>query len=351
MVFGRRKSNAISGKTHRTLGSSYAVSQVRSSISINHLFDALLVVRFIKPSIMVNLLTRGSLKNYQHIEDPSGHQFGSEMNRYGLQILNQPLLKVALRSTARCRPTFGSSIRFQSSHVDLNKLTRAEIKFLREQRVNRERKHRGRTVALYFSSIAVVFLGLAYAAVPLYRAICARTGYGGIPITDKRKFTEDKLIPVNTEKRIRVAFTSEVSQILPWKFTPEQREVYVQPGETALAFYRAKNTSDKDIIGMATYSITPGEAAPYFNKIQCFCFEEQKLAAGEEIDMPVFFFIDPDFASDPAMRNIDDIILHYTFFRAHYADGSAVTDGAPVSDTAAINGQLLSPPVATVDKA
>lgn len=178
------------------------------------------------------------------------------------------------------------------------------------------------------ASIGIFFLGLTYASVPLYRAICARTGFGGVPITDKRKFTDDKLIPVDTGKRIRVAFTSEVSQVLPWKFVPQQRDVYVLPGETALAFYRAKNNSDKDIIGMATYSVSPGEAAAYFNKIQCFCFEEQRLGAHEEIDMPVFFFIDPDFATDPAMRNIDDLILHYTFFRAHYSNGGAVSDPA-----------------------
>ncbi|SCV03192.1 LAMI_0H06194g1_1 [Lachancea mirantina] len=212
------------------------------------------------------------------------------------------------------------------NRIDLSKLTQAEIKALRDVNIQRQRQLKDKTAAFYFSSLAVVFLGLAYAAVPLYRAICARTGFGGIPITDRRKFTNDKLVPVDTEKRIRVAFTSEVSQILPWKFTPQQREVHVLPGETALAFYKAKNTSDKDIIGMATYSITPGEAAQYFNKIQCFCFEEQRLAAGEEVDMPVFFFIDPDFASDPAMRNIDDLILHYTFFKAHYANGENTND-------------------------
>ncbi|CCC69142.1 hypothetical protein NCAS_0C01520 [Naumovozyma castellii] len=211
---------------------------------------------------------------------------------------------------------------------DISKLSKAEIQRLRDFKHQEDTKMKNRTIALYFSSMAVLFLGLSYAAVPIYRALCARTGFGGIPITDRRKFTDDKLIPVDTEKRIKISFTSEVSQILPWKFVPQQREVYVLPGETALAFYKAKNHSDKDIIGMATYSISPGEAAQYFNKIQCFCFEEQKLAAGEEIDMPVFFFIDPDFASDPAMRNIDDIILHYTFFKAHYGDGSAVSDAA-----------------------
>ncbi|SCV05773.1 LANO_0H14862g1_1 [Lachancea nothofagi CBS 11611] len=237
-------------------------------------------------------------------------------------MLHKLLFRVASRSLRSSR------LYATKQPIDFSKMTQREIQQLRTLKFKEERKFKDRTAAYYFTSIAVIFLGLAYAAVPLYRAICARTGWGGIPITDKRKFTDDKLIPVESDKRIRIAFTSEVSQILPWKFTPEQREVRVLPGETALAFYRAKNTGDKDIIGMATYSITPGDASPYFNKIQCFCFEEQRLAAGEEIDMPVFFFIDPDFASDPKMRNIDDIVLHYTFFRAHYANGGAVSESA-----------------------
>jgi len=229
-----------------------------------------------------------------------------------------------------------TSVRPNKPSIDFSKLSRDDIRKLHELQTAERLKTKNRSIALYFSSIAIVFLGLAYAAVPLYRAICARTGFGGIPITDRRKFTDDKLIPVDIDKRLRISFTSEVSQILPWKFVPQQREVYVLPGETDLAFYKAKNNSDKDIIGMATYSITPGDAAPYFNKIQCFCFEEQKLAAGEEVDMPVFFFIDPEFATDPAMRNIDDIVLHYTFFRAHYGDGSAVSE-------AASKGEAISP--------
>lgn len=208
----------------------------------------------------------------------------------------------------------------RSIKIDNNKLSSNEIQQLLKQKRLKEQQFKIRTTAFYFSSVAIVGLGLAYCAVPLYRAICARTGFGGIPITDKRKFTKDKLIPVDTGKRIKVAFTSETSKALPWSFTPLQREVKVLPGETALAFYRAKNKSDKDIIGMATYSITPGGAAPYFNKIQCFCFEEQMLRAGEEVDMPVFFFIDPEFATDPTMRNVQDIILHYTFFKAHYKE-------------------------------
>lgn len=105
-----------------------------------------------------------------------------------------------------------------------------------------------------------------------------------------------------------------MSDVLPWKFVPQQREVRVLPGETALAFYTATNKSNEDIIGIATYSVTPGQVAPYFSKIQCFCFEEQRLNAGETVDMPVFFFIDPEFANDPTMSKIDTITLSYTFF-------------------------------------
>ena len=164
-------------------------------------------------------------------------------------------------------------------------------------------------------------LTLSYASVPLYRAICQRTGFGGIPITDSTRFTPDKLLPVENAPRIRVTFNSSVSSTLDWKFTPQQREVRVLPGETALAFYKAKNNSDQDVIGVATYSVTPGQVAPYFSKIQCFCFEEQKLNAGEEVDMPVFFFIDPEFANDPLMRGIEQVTLSYTFFKARYEDG------------------------------
>jgi cytochrome c oxidase assembly protein subunit 11 len=101
---------------------------------------------------------------------------------------------------------------------------------------------------------------------------------------------------------------------LPWTFTPQQREVRVLPGETALAFYTATNKSSDDIIGVATYSVTPGQVAPYFSKIQCFCFEEQRLNAGETVDMPVFFYIDPAFVDDPNMKGIETITLSYTFF-------------------------------------
>lgn len=116
--------------------------------------------------------------------------------------------------------------------------------------------------------------------------------------------------------RIRVTFSSSVSDVLPWRFIPQQREVRVLPGETALAFYTATNASDSDIIGVATYSVTPAKVAPYFSKIQCFCFEEQRLAAGETVDMPVFFYLDPDLLNDVNLKDLDEVTLNYTFFSA-----------------------------------
>lgn len=113
---------------------------------------------------------------------------------------------------------------------------------------------------------------------------------------------------------MRVTFSASVSDVLPWKFVPQQREVRILPGETALAFYTATNMSDKDIIGVATYSVTPGQVAPYFSKIQCFCFEEQRLNAGETVDMPVFFYLDPDYLNDLNMKGIETVTLSYTFF-------------------------------------
>jgi cytochrome c oxidase assembly protein Cox11 len=123
-----------------------------------------------------------------------------------------------------------------------------------------------------------------------------------------------RLQPVEGAKRIRVTFNASVSDVLPWKFVPQQREVRVLPGETALAFYTATNKSDQDIIGVATYSVTPGQVAPYFSKIQCFCFEEQRLNAGETVDMPVFFYLDPDMLNDLNMKGIETVTLSYTFF-------------------------------------
>ncbi|KAG0321127.1 Cytochrome c oxidase assembly protein cox11, mitochondrial [Dissophora globulifera] len=168
----------------------------------------------------------------------------------------------------------------------------------------------------YTASILMGTLGLSYAAVPLYRMFCSATGLGGAPMVGETKFAPERLVPRDSHRRIKVKFNADTSTSLQWSFQPQQREVSVLPGETALAFYTAKNKSKDDVIGIATYNVTPSKVAPHFNKIQCFCFEEQKLMADEQVDMPIFFFLDPEFASDPDMADVDTVVLSYTFFKA-----------------------------------
>ncbi|KAH7075904.1 cytochrome c oxidase assembly protein CtaG/Cox11-domain-containing protein [Paraphoma chrysanthemicola] len=184
-------------------------------------------------------------------------------------------------------------------------------------------KEKNRTVMNYVFSVIVGFVAITYGSVPMYKMICQQTGWGGQPIKsaahgDDTRDPSERLRPVENHPRLRITFNGSVSDVLPWKFVPQQREVRVLPGETALAFYTATNKSAEDIIGVATYSVTPGQVAPYFSKIQCFCFEEQRLNAGETVDMPVFFYIDPEFVTDPNMKGIETVTLSYTFFKAKY---------------------------------
>jgi len=119
---------------------------------------------------------------------------------------------------------------------------------------------------------------------------------------------------------VTVYFTADVAEKMPWTFKPMQQKIKVKIGEKVLAFYIAKNPLDKAVVGVATYNVTPARAGLYFNKIQCFCFDEQRLRPHDEILMPVYFFLDPKMASDPKMRKIEEITLSYTFFRIESQD-------------------------------
>ncbi|KAF1991490.1 hypothetical protein K402DRAFT_307350, partial [Aulographum hederae CBS 113979] len=176
------------------------------------------------------------------------------------------------------------------------------------------------TTALYYGiSIILGTVTVAYGSVPFYKMICQTTGWGGQPIkSTTHSGSSSSLTPLTDHPRIRITFASTVSDTLPWTFIPSQREVRVVPGETALAFYTATNRSADDIIGIATYSVTPAQVAPYFSKIQCFCFEEQRLRAGENVDMPVFFYIDPEIVKDLNCKGVRTVTLNYTFFKAKY---------------------------------
>ena len=172
-----------------------------------------------------------------------------------------------------------------------------------------------RRVALYTTAVVVGGLGMSYAAVPLYKAFCRATGFGGT--TREVTVEQAKAVkPVRDARVLKVSFAASTSSSLPWTFRPQQREVKLVPGETALAFYTARNDSAKPVTGVATYNVTPLKAGVYFHKVQCFCFDEQRLRSKEEVDMPVLFYVAPEFAEDPAMNDVTNICLSYTFFRA-----------------------------------
>ena len=153
-------------------------------------------------------------------------------------------------------------------------------------------------------------VGLSFASVPLYRMFCQATGYGGTP---QRVAAASQVVG---ERVITVRFDSNVDPALNWQFQPVQRSVQVKVGENKLVYFRATNRDAKPITGHAAFNVSPDIAAPYFDKIQCFCFTEQKLEAHQSIDMPVFFFVDPKILSDRRNDGVNTITLSYTFYPA-----------------------------------
>lgn len=163
-------------------------------------------------------------------------------------------------------------------------------------------------------------VGAAYAAVPLYDWFCRTTGFGGTPLVATAA-------PSKTlDRTITVTFDANVDPALAWRFGPEQRAVEVRIGETKLVHYSAINEWSEATVGTASYNVSPPQAAAYFNKMQCFCFTEQRLAAGERIDMPVAFFIDPAIADDADLKNLKEITLSYTFFPSKKVGGQKSAD-------------------------
>ncbi|EER19456.1 hypothetical protein, conserved [Perkinsus marinus ATCC 50983] len=185
-------------------------------------------------------------------------------------------------------------------------------------KVKKETDKRTRSVNTSFLwlSSGVFMFGMCFVAVPLYDMYCKSTGQGstgGFATVGHKEYKPPPKEGEASKRVIKITFAGAVQSTLKWDFYPEQRSVYVTPGETALAFFRAKNRTNKPIIGMSTYHMLPLEAGLYFNKIQCFCFDEQLLGPHEEVDMPVFFFIDPDIMDDRRMDQVDEITLTYLF--------------------------------------
>jgi cytochrome c oxidase assembly protein subunit 11 len=151
-------------------------------------------------------------------------------------------------------------------------------------------------------------VGMAYAAVPLYAMFCQMTGYGGT--TQRVEQYSDRVL----DRKITVRFDANVSSGLPWDFKPARRDMTMKIGETAEAHYTATNLFGTPTAGRATFNVTPEIAGSYFNKVECFCFTDTTLKPGETLDMPVVFYVDPDIADVPELKDITTITLSYTFF-------------------------------------
>jgi cytochrome c oxidase assembly protein subunit 11 len=159
-------------------------------------------------------------------------------------------------------------------------------------------------------------VGAAYASIPLYNLFCRTTGFGGTPLVAKQA-------PAHSiARKITVRFDGNVSGGLPWTFAPDKSHIDIRIGDTTLFHYTAKSNGSAETTGIASYNISPPEAAGYFNKLQCFCFTNQRLSPGETMDMPVVFFIDPAIDKDPLFKRLDTITLSYTFFPAKKKDAS-----------------------------
>lgn len=183
-------------------------------------------------------------------------------------------------------------------------------------------KKRLRRTALIASVVVLGMTGMAYAAVPLYAAFCRVTGYGGT--TQEADVAPTQIL----ERTIEVRFDANTSPDLPVVFAPKQTSETLRIGETGLAFYRVRNTSDEPVVARATYNVTPHIAGQYFAKLECFCFTDRVIAPGQETDLPVVFFVDPEIVSDPDTADITTLTLSYTFFRSTSPEAQALLESS-----------------------
>jgi cytochrome c oxidase assembly protein subunit 11 len=187
---------------------------------------------------------------------------------------------------------------------------------------------RNRRVGLIALVGAAAMLGLGYASVPLYRLFCQVTGFEGT--TQRATEAEASKVTVSGNT-MSIRFDTNVERGMPWKFLPVQVTDTVSIGARDMAIFTAKNLSSKPITGTATFNVEPEAAGKYFNKIQCFCFTEQTLHPGQEVRMPVIYYVDPKILDDPDAKDIEQITLSYTF---HVAADQPAQTGAKALDRA-----------------
>ncbi|QPI72412.1 cytochrome c oxidase assembly protein [Sphingobium sp. Cam5-1] len=173
-----------------------------------------------------------------------------------------------------------------------------------------DRDRRNRRTLMTMTAVGLAMLGLGFASVPLYRIFCQQTGFGG---TTQRAAADVKLQPA-VGHTMSIRFDSNVQPGMPWQFYPEHRTDTVTVGARDMAIFIAKNMSDKPVTGTASFNVTPIQSGAYFTKIQCFCFTQQTLQPGEQVRMPVIYYVDPKILNDPDNRDTQQITLSYTFY-------------------------------------
>lgn len=162
-------------------------------------------------------------------------------------------------------------------------------------------------VGMMMALLVAAMIGLAFASVPLYRAFCQITGFGGTPL-------RADAAPGAVAGQVGVRFDANTDEALPWRFGPVQETVRIHPGARTKILYRATNLVARPTTGRAVFNVSPAIVGPYFSKIECFCFTEQTLKGGQTVDMPVVFFVDPAIRDDPDTKHVDEITLSYTFY-------------------------------------
>ncbi len=184
-----------------------------------------------------------------------------------------------------------------------------------------ERKNLRVMIVAFMAALGM--LGLGFAAVPLYRLFCQVTGFGGTAqrATESDAALAERLARSAGATTLSMRFDASTARGVPWSFRPEQATDTIQIGQRDMAFYTAKNDSNVPTTGTATFNVEPAQAGPYFNKVQCFCFTEQTLQPGQEIRMPVLYYVDPKALDDPNMQGVEQITLSYTFHKALDAEG------------------------------
>lgn len=165
-------------------------------------------------------------------------------------------------------------------------------------------------IAFMAAAIAVAMVGLGFAAVPLYKLFCQVTGLDG---TTMRVSEAHAATVQPIAKTITIRFDAN-QRGLPWEFRPERPTETITIGARDISIFIAKNESTESVTGTATFNVTPELAGKYFNKIQCFCFSEQTLKAGQQVRMPVVYYVDPAILADPDTKDIQEITLSYTFY-------------------------------------